>query len=176
MRFMYSKKKKVSVIVKSDDFMISDLVVKTAKGKKEVRVFRKMDDGTLKELKKVRSVEKSQIKTEAPAGKAPNTTASKSTINNKVVTIDEESNRKIGWRKFRTAIIKAGGIDVYMKSRRDDSAIEALLLKYPDFKRGMKLYEAGCNGVWSLMAERTIESVRRTYNKYYMDLDLLLAA
>lgn len=176
MRVLFCKKKKVSVIVKSDDFMISDLVVKTAKGKKEVRVFRKMDDGTLKELKKVRSVEKPQIKTEAPAGKAPNTTASKSTINNKVVTIDEESNRKIGWRKFRTAIIKAGGIDVYMKSRREDSAIEALLLKYPDFKRGMKLYEAGCNGAWLLMAERTIESVRRTYNKYYMDLDLLLAA
>ena len=130
----------------------------------------------LKELKKVRSVEKSQIKSETPSDKAPNTTASKSTINNKVVTIDEESNRKIGWRKFRTAIIKAGGIDIYMKSRRDDSAIEALLLKYPDFKRGMKLYEAGCNGAWSLMAERTIESVRRTYNKYYMDLDLLLAA
>lgn len=116
MRFMYSKKKKVSVIVKSDDFMISALVVKTVRGKQEVRVFRKMDDGTLKELKKVRSVEKSHIKSETPSDKAPNTTASKSTINNKVVTIDEESNRKIGWRKFRTAIIKAGGIDIYLNS------------------------------------------------------------
>jgi hypothetical protein len=172
----FYNKNGVNCLVESGDIMLSSVVVKAVNGNKEVRVFRKMDDGTLKELKKVRSVEKSQIKTEAPAGKAPNTTASKSTINNKVVTIDEESNRKIGWRKFRTAIIKAGGIDVYMKSRREDSVIEALLLKYPDFKRGMKLYEAGCNGAWLLMAERTIESVRRTYNKYYMDLDLLLAA
>ena len=44
MRVLFCKKKKVSVIVKSDDFMISDLVVKTAKGKKEVRVFRKMGE------------------------------------------------------------------------------------------------------------------------------------
>ena len=172
----FYNKNGVNCLVESGDIMLSSVVVKAVNGNKEVRVFRKMDDGTLKELKKVRSAEKSQIKSETPVEVTSNATATKRSINNKVVVIDEESNRKIGWRKFRTAIIKAGGIDVYMKSRRDDSAIEALLLKYPDFKRGMKLYEEGSNGAWSLMAERTFESVRRTYHKYYMDLDLLLAA
>lgn len=40
----------------------------------------------------------------------------------------------------------------------------------------MKLYEAGGNGAWALLTERSIESVRRTYQKFYMNLDLLLAA
>jgi hypothetical protein len=93
-----------------------------------------------------------------------------------VGTITEESNRQTSWRKFRTAIAKVGGIDVYMNSHRDDNIINMLLLNYPDFKRGMKLYEAGGNGAWTLLAERSIESVRRIYQKYYMDLDLLLAA
>lgn len=169
-------KKDYCVVVESGDIMLSSVVVKAADDTKEVRVFRKMDDGTIKELKKVHSVETPQVKNAAPADKGTNTSTHKTPINNKVVTIDEGSKRQISWRKFRTAIIKVGGIDAYMSSRRTDITIEALLSKYPDFKRGMELYEAGSRGVWSLMAERSIDSVRRTYQKYYMDLDLLLAA
>jgi hypothetical protein len=173
---LFNIKNGVSGVVMSGDIMLSSVVVKAADGTKEVRVFRKMDDGTIKELKKVRSVKTPQVKNVVPADKKTNTPTSKSPINNKVVTIDEGSKRQISWRKFRTAIVKVGGIDAYMSSRRTDSTIEALLSKYPDFKRGMELYEAGSRGVWSLMAERSIDSVRRTYQKYYMDLDLLLAA
>ena len=173
---LFNIKNGVSGVVMSGDIMLSSVVVKAANGTKEVRVFRKMDDGSIKELKKKRSVETSQVKSAAPTDKGTNTSPSKSPINNKVVTIDERSKRQISWWKFKTAIIKVGGIDAYMSSCRTDSSIEALLSKYPDFKRGMELYEAGSRGVWSLMAERSIDSVRRTYQKYYMDLDLLLAA
>lgn len=175
MKFKRSKNSEVSVVLNSKDFNLNDVVVKVVKLTKEVRVFRKMDDGTFKELKKVRSVEKSLITTETPAERVSDTSTSK-TSNIKVGTITEESNRQTSWRKFRTAIAKVGGIDVYMNSHRDDNIINMLLLNYPDFKRGMKLYEAGGNGAWTLLAERSIESVRRIYQKYYMDLDLLLAA
>ncbi len=175
MKFKRSKNSEVSVVLNSKDFNLNDVVVKVVKLTKEVRIFRKMDDGTFKELKKVRSVEKSLITTETPAERVSDTSTSK-TSNNKVGTITEESNRQTSWRKFRTAIAKIGGIDVYMNSHRDDNIINMLLLNYPDFKRGMKLYEAGGNGAWTLLAERSIESVRRIYQKYYMDLDLLLAA
>ena len=175
MKFNRSKNSEVSVVLNSKDFNLNDVVVKVVKLTKEVRVFRKMNDGTFKELKKVRSVEKSLITTETPAERVSDTSTSK-TSNNKVGTITEESNRQTCWRKFRTAIAKVGGIDVYMNSHRDDNIINMLLLNYPDFKRGMKLYEAGGNGAWTLLAERSIESVRRIYQKYYMDLDLLLAA
>ena len=175
MKFKRSKNSEVSVVLNSKDFNLNDVVVKVVKLTKEVHVFRKMDDGTFKELKKVRSVEKSLITTETPAERVSDTSTSK-TSNNKVGTITEESNRQTSWRKFRTAIAKVGGIDVYMNSHRDDNIINMLLLNYPDFKRGMKLYEAGGNGAWTLLAERSIESVRRIYQKYYMDLDLLLAA
>jgi hypothetical protein len=175
MKFKRSKNSEVSVVLNSKDFNLNDVVVKVVKLTKGIRVFRKMDDGTFKELKKVRSVEKSLITTETPAERVSDTSTSK-TSNNKVGTITEESNRQTSWRKFRTAIAKVGGIDVYMNSHRDDNIINMLLLNYPDFKRGMKLYEAGGNGAWTLLAERSIESVRRTYQKYYMDLDLLLAA
>jgi len=174
MKFKRSKNSEVSVVLNSKDLNLNDVVVKVVKLTKEVRVFRKMDDGTFKELKKLRSGEKSLITTETPAERVSDTSTSKTS--NKVGTVAEKSNRQTSWRKFRTAIAKVGGIDAYMNSHKDDNIINMLLLNYPDFKRGMKLYEAGGNGAWALLTERSIESVRRTYQRYYMDLDLLLAA
>ena len=54
----------VSVIIKSDDLNLNDVVVNLNKETKEVRVFRKMEDGTVKELKKVRSTRISHTKSE----------------------------------------------------------------------------------------------------------------
>ena len=42
----------VSVIIKSDDLNLNEVVVNLNKETKEVRVFRKMEDGTVKELKR----------------------------------------------------------------------------------------------------------------------------
>ena len=88
----------------------------------------------------------------------------------------DETKRQVNWRKFRANIIKEGGMDTYMKSRRENNVVEELLLKYPDFKRGMKLYESGSRGAWILISKRSLESVRRTYKKFFIDLDSLLAA
>ncbi len=175
MKFKRSKNSEVSIVLNSKDINLNDVVVKVVKLTKEVRVFRKMDDGTFKELKKARFGEKSLITSETPAERVSDTSTSK-TSNNKIATVVEKSNRQTSWRKFRTAIAKVGGIDAYMNSHKDDNIINMLLLNYPDFKRGMKLYEAGGNGAWALLTERSIESVRRTYQKFYMNLDLLLAA
>ena len=168
--------KKINVVIKSNDLDLNTIVVECTKGNKEVHIFRKMGNGTLKELKKVRSEEKSQVKNEAIVEKVSDSAATSTPDTNNVATVDEGSKREISWRKFRTAVVKAGGIDAYMKSRRKDSAIDALLLKHPDFKRGMKLYEAGSKGAWALMTAMSIESVRRIYRNYFMDLDAILAA
>lgn len=164
----------VSVIIKSDDLNLNDVVVNLNKETKEVRVFRKMEDGTVKELKKVRSTKISHTKSKTTSVMDTEPITSES-HNNKVVPADE-TKRQVNWRKFRANIIKEGGIDTYMKSRRENNIVEELLLKYPDFKRGMKLYESGSRGAWILISKRSLESVRRTYKKFFIDLDSLIAA
>ena len=59
----------VSVIIKSDDLNLNDVVVNLNKETKEVRVFRKMEDGTVKELKKVRSTRISHTKSKTTSVK-----------------------------------------------------------------------------------------------------------
>ena len=165
----------VSVIIKSDDLNLNDVVVNLNKETKEVRVFRKMEDGIVKELKKVRSTRISHTKSKTTSVKDTEPITSESHNINKVVPADE-TKRQVNWRKFRANIIKEGGIDTYMKSRRENNVVEELLLKYPDFKRGMKLYESGSRAAWILISKRSLESVRRTYKKFFIDLDSLLAA
>ena len=127
----------VSVIIKSDDLNLNEVVVNLNKETKEVRVFRKMEDGTVKELKKVRSTRISHNKAKTSSVKDTEPITSESHNINKVVPADE-TKRQVNWRKFRANIIKEGGIDTYMKSRRENNVVEELLLKYPDFKRGAK--------------------------------------
>ena len=172
MKTFRTKNSKVSGVIKSNDIMLNSIVIKKVRCRGEVRVFRKLANGTLKELKKVSSVELSKT----TANSLANTNPGK-TINNYPSTTHEDiTQRKTDWLKFKAAVLKIGGLDIYTKSRQANSVIETILTKRPDFKNGMKLYEAGGNGAWALLSERSIESVRRTYQKYYMDLDLLLAA
>lgn len=164
----------VSVVIMSNDINLNEVVVKVEDDSKEVRVFRKVKNGTLREMKRVSSVKKSQIKKETT--NKDNTETMTTNYNSNNVVIADTSNREIEWRKFRANVMQEGGIETYIKSLRKNSVIETLLLKYPDFKRGMKLYEAGSQGAWQLVLERNAESVRCIYKKFFMDLDSLLAA
>lgn len=164
----------VSVVIMSNDINLNEVVVKVEDDSKEVRVFRKVKNGTLREMKRVSSVKKSQIKKETT--NKDNTETMTTNYNSNNVVIADTSNREIEWRKFRANVMQEGGIETYIKSLRKNSVIETLLLKYPDFKRGMKLYEAGSQGAWQLVLERNAERVRCIYKKIFMDLDSLLAA
>ena len=97
----------VSVIIKSDDLNLNEVVVNLNKETKEVRVFRKMEDGTVKELKKVRSTRISHTKSKTTSVKDTEPITSESHNINKVVPADE-TKRQVNWRKFRANIIKEG--------------------------------------------------------------------
>lgn len=165
----------VSVVIMSNDINLNEVIVKVEDDSKEVRVFRKAKDGTLREMTRVSSVKKYQIKKETTSEDNTETMTTTNYNSNNVVIADT-SNREICWRKFRVNVMQEGGIETYIKSLRKNSVIETLLLKYPDFKRGMKLYEAGSQGAWQLVLERNVESVRCIYKKFFIDLDSLLAA
>lgn len=86
----------VSVIIKSDDLNLNDVVVNLNKETKEVRVFRKMEDGTVKELKKVRSTKISHTTSETTSVKDTEPITSESHNINKVVPADETSRLQEG--------------------------------------------------------------------------------
>lgn len=170
-------RKKATVLVECDEEVLDKVVVRCRKHSGEVYVYFKTGEGRkLRKLKKISSVEKSHIKQETSTPTEPETTTSTNTTPNinKVTIVDEEPKRQICWRKFRTEISKFGGIEVYMKSRRENTTIETILLKYPDFMRGIKLYEEGSKGVWNLITRKRVETVRNIYEKYFMDIDQFL--
>lgn len=170
-------RKKATVLVECDEEILDKVVVRCRKHSGEVYVYFKTGEGRkLRKLKKISSVEKSHVKPETSTPTTPETTTSTNTTPNinKVTIIDEEPKRQICWRKFRTEISKVGGIDVYMKSCRDNTTIETILLKYPDFLRGIKLYEGRSKGVWKLIVQKKIETVRNIYERYFMDINQFL--
>ena len=170
-------RKNVTVLVECNEDVLDDVVVRCRKHSGEVNVYFKTGEGRkLRKLRKLTPEESAQLKAETYAEKEPETSTSTNTIPNinKVTIVDEEPKRQICWRKFRTEISKVGGIDVYMKSCRDNTTIETILLKYPDFLRGIKLYEGGSKGVWKLIVQKKIETVRNIYERYFMDINQFL--
>lgn len=170
-------RKKAIVVVECDKKLLDKVIVRCRKHSNEVDIFIKTAKGRkLRKLRKMTPEESAQLRGETIAEKEPETTLSTNAtpnINN-VTIIDEESKRQICWRKFRTEIIKFGGFDAYMKSRRENTTIETILLKYPDFKRGAKLYEEGSKGIWNLITEKRIETVCNIYERYFMDINQFL--
>lgn len=170
-------RKNVTVLVECNEDVLDDVVVRCRKHSGEVNVYFKTGEGRkLRKLRKLTPEESAQLKAETYAEKEPETSTSTNTTPNinKVTIVDEEPKRQICWRKFRTEISKVGGIDVYMKSCRDNTTIETILLKYPDFLRGIKLYEGGSKGVWKLIVQKKIETVRNIYERYFMDINQFL--
>lgn len=170
-------RKNVTVLVECNEDVLDDVVVRCRKHSGEVNVYFKTGEGRkLRKLRKLTPEESAQLKAETYAEKEPETSTSTNTTPNinKVTIVDEEPKRQICWRKFRTEISKVGGIDVYMKSCRDNTTIETILLKYPDFLRGIKLYEGGSKGVWKLIVQKKIETVRIIYERYFMDINQFL--
>lgn len=170
-------RKNVTVLVECNEDVLDDVVVRCRKHSGEVNVYFKTGEGRkLHKLRKLTPEESAQLKAETYAEKEPETSTSTNTTPNinKVTIVDEEPKRQICWRKFRTEISKVGGIDVYMKSCRDNTTIETILLKYPDFLRGIKLYEGGSKGVWKLIVQKKIETVRNIYERYFMDINQFL--
>ena len=170
-------RKNVTVLVECNEDVLDDVVVRCRKHSGEVNVYFKTGEGRkLRKLIKLTPEESAQLKAETYAEKEPETSTSTNTTPNinKVTIVDEEPKRQICWRKFRTEISKVGGIDVYMKSCRDNTTIETILLKYPDFLRGIKLYEGGSKGVWKLIVQKKIETVRNIYERYFMDINQFL--
>lgn len=170
-------RKNVTVLVECNEDVLDDVVVRCRKHSGEVNVYFKTGEGRkLRKLRKLTPEESAQLKAETYAEKEPETSTSTNTTPNinKVTIVDEEPKRQICWRKFRTEISKVGGIDVYMKSCRDNTTIETILLKYPDFLRGIKLYEGGSKGVWKLIVRKKIETVRNIYERYFMDINQFL--
>lgn len=170
-------RKNVTVLVECNEDVLDDVVVRCRKHSGEVNVYFKTGEGRkLRKLRKLTPEESAQLKAETYAEKEPETSTSTNTTSNinKVTIVDEEPKRQICWRKFRTEISKVGGIDVYMKSCRDNTTIETILLKYPDFLRGIKLYEGGSKGVWKLIVQKKIETVRNIYERYFMDINQFL--
>lgn len=170
-------RKNVTVLVECNEDVLDDVVVRCRKHSGEVNVYFKTGEGRkLRKLRKLTPEESAQLKAETYAEKEPETSTSTNTTPNinKVTIVDEEPKRQICWRKFRTEISKVGGIDVYMKSCRDNTTIETILLKYPDFLRGIKLYEEGSKGVWKLIVQKKIETVRNIYERYFMDINQFL--
>lgn len=170
-------RKNVTVLVECNEDVLDDVVVRCRKHSGEVNVYFKTGEGRkLHKLRKLTPEESAQLKAETYAEKEPETSTSTNTTPNinKVTIVDEEPKRQICWRKFRTEISKVGGIDVYMKSCRDNTTIETILLKYPDFLRGIKLYEGGSKGVWKLIVRKKIETVRNIYERYFMDINQFL--
>ena len=170
-------RKNVTVLVECNEDVLDDVVVRCRKHSGEVNVYFKTGEGRkLRKLRKLTPEESAQLKAETYAEKELETSTSTNTTPNinKVTIVDEEPKRQICWRKFRTEISKVGGIDVYMKSCRDNTTIETILLKYPDFLRGIKLYEGGSKGVWKLIVQKKIETVRNIYERYFMDINQFL--
>lgn len=170
-------RKKATVLVQCNEDVLDDVVVRCRKHSGEVNIYFKTGEGRkLRKLRKLTSEESAQLRAETVAEKQSETTTPTNTIPNinKVTIVDEESKRQVCWRKFRTEISKFGGIEVYMKSRRENATIETILLKYPDFKRGAKLYEEGSKGVWNLITEKRIETVRNIYERYFIDIEQFL--
>lgn len=170
-------RKNVTVLVECNEDVLDDVVVRCRKHSGEVNVYFKTGEGRkLRKLRKLTPEESAKLKAETYAEKEPETSTSTNTTPNinKVTIVDEEPKRQICWRKFRTEISKVGGIDVYMKSCRDNTTIETILLKYPDFLRGIKLYEGGSKGVWKLIVQKKIETVRNIYERYFMDINQFL--
>ncbi len=170
-------RKKAIVVVKCDKKLLDKVIVKCRKHSSEIDIFIKTAKGRkLRKLRKLTPEESAQLRGETIAEKVSETTTSTNiTPNiNKVTIVDEKPKRQICWRKFRTEISKVGGIDVYLKSRRENTTIETILLKYPDFMRGIKLYEEGSKGVWNLITRKRVETVRNIYEKYFMDIDQFL--
>lgn len=170
-------RKNVTVLVECNEDVLDDVVVRCRKHSGEVNVYFKTGEGRkLRKLRKLTPEESARLKAETYAEKEPETSTSTNTTPNinKVTIVDEEPKRQICWRKFRTEISKVGGIDVYMKSCRDNTTIETILLKYPDFLRGIKLYEGGSKGVWKLIVQKKIETVRNIYERYFMDINQFL--
>lgn len=170
-------RKKTTVLVECNEDVLDDVVVRCRKHSGEVNIYFKTGKGRkLRKLRKLTPEESAQLRGEAIAEKESDTTTSTSTTPNihKVTIVDEEPKRQICWRKFRTEISKVGGIEVYMKSRRENTIIETILLKYPDFMRGIKLYEEGSKGVWNLITRKRVETVRNIYEKYFIDIDQFL--
>lgn len=170
-------RKNVTVLVECNEDVLDDVVVRCRKHSGEVNVYFKTGEGRkLRKLRKLTPEESAQLKAETYAEKEPEPSTSTNTTPNinKVTIVDEEPKRQICWRKFRTEISKVGGIDVYMKSCRDNTTIETILLKYPDFLRGIKLYEGGSKGVWKLIVRKKIETVRNIYERYFMDISQFL--
>ena len=170
-------RKNVTVLVECNEDVLDDVVVRCRKHSGEVNVYFKTGEGRkLRKLRKLTPEESAQLKAETYAEKEPETSTSTNTTPNinKVTIVDEEPKRQICWRKFRTEISKVGGIDVYMKSCRDNTTIETILLKYPDFLRGIKLHEEGSKGVWKLIVQKKIETVRNIYERYFMDINQFL--
>lgn len=170
-------RKNVTVLVECNEDVLDDVVVRCRKHSGEVNVYFKTGEGRkLRKLRKLTPEESARLKAETYAEKEPETSTSTNTTPNinKVTIVDEEPKRQICWRKFRTEISKVGGIDIYMKSCRDNTTIETILLKYPDFLRGIKLYEGGSKGVWKLIVQKKIETVRNIYERYFMDINQFL--
>lgn len=170
-------RKNVTVLVECNEDVLDDVVVRCRKHSGEVNVYFKTGEGRkLRKLRKLTPEESAQLKAGTYAEKESETSTSTNTTPNinKVTIVDEEPKRQICWRKFRTEISKVGGIDVYMKSCRDNTTIETILLKYPDFLRGIKLYEGGSKGVWKLIVQKKIETVRNIYERYFMDINQFL--
>ena len=170
-------RKNVTVLVECNEDVLDDVVVRCRKHSGEVNVYFKTGEGRkLRKLRKLTPEESAQLKAETYAEKELETSTSTNTTPNinKVTIVDEEPKRQICWRKFRTEISKVGGMDVYMKSCRDNTTIERILLKYPDFLRGIKLYEGGSKGVWKLIVQKKIETVRNIYETYFVDINQFL--
>lgn len=159
-----------------DEEVINNVVIRRRRHSNEEDYYLRTGNGRKwRKLRKLTSEESAQLRAKAPT--EPETTTSISTTTshlNKETIIDEEPKRQICWRKFRTEISKIGGINVYMKSRHKNTIIERILLKYPDFIRGIKLYEEGSKGVWDFITQERVETVRHIYERYFMDINQFL--
>lgn len=177
--FSFAKKShvgKVSGVVSSQDLNMNDIVIKKKRGKGDVEVFRRLPNGHLKQLKRIRSVEKGKNELHVATTNNPETTKSPIPTTPMIETMSDSQYKRLNdWLKFRNAVLKTGSLKSYMaKSEHDETY--TILTKRPDFIRGMKLYEGGSSLAWQMLATYKIETVRNLYARYYLDADMLLAA
>lgn len=179
--FNFTKKSyvgKVSGVVSSNDLNKNDIIIKKERGKGDVMVLRRLPNGQLKQLKKVRSVEKGRNESQFEVATNRSEVTEPQIPSTPVIETmsDSQYKRLKDWLKFRAAVLKAGNLKIYMAKDEHLNDAYNILTKRPDFIRGMKLYEGGSILVWEMLTMYSIETVRNLYARYYLDADMLLAA